>query len=144
MLRNVVCAVLLCTFGAAADSGPDTDSDDNPTQDDTDRDDTDRDDNPTQTARQAQAALFIEASVRKEVDLALRTFLRCEACQAIAFQVLLEFNIAEQRSGSKRGKLQDSHVAMVLDEYGACTPENFEGHQLYELNGTRYLGGSVR
>ena len=100
--------------------------------------------NPTNTAKQAQAALYIEASVRKEVDLALRTFLRCEACQAIAFQVLLEFSIAEQRSGVKHGELQDKHMAMALDEYGACTPSNFEEHRMYELNGTRYLGGSVR
>jgi hypothetical protein len=100
--------------------------------------------NPTSTAQQAHAALFIEASVRKEVDLALRTFLRCEACQAIAFQVLLEFSVAEQRSGSGRGKLSDDHIAMALDEYGACTPGNFEEHRLYELNGTRYLSGTVR
>ena len=57
--------------------------------------------------------------------------------------MLLEFSVAEQRSGTKRGQLAETHIAMVLDEYGACTPENFEEHQLYELNGTRYLGGSV-
>jgi hypothetical protein len=126
--------VLLCAFGAAAEEaggGADAAS-------------TGEQQNPTRTAKQAQAALFIEASVRKEVDLALRTYLRCEACQAIAFQVLLEFSIAEQRSGTKRGQLKENHIAMVLDEYGACTPENFEEHHLYELNGTRYLGGSVR
>lgn len=137
LLRVALCAVLFCAFGATAGDAADVDGsgDSIPTG---------AQENPTSTAKQAQAALFIEASVRKEVDLALRTYLRCEACQAIAFQVLLEFSIAEQRSGTKRGQLKENHIAMVLDEYGACTPENFEEHQLYELNGTRYLGGSVR
>ena len=97
--------------------------------------------NPTNTAQRAQAALFIEATVRKDVDIALRTYLRCEACEAIAFQVLLEFSVAEQRSKVKRGQLSSQHVTMSLDEYGACTPENFEQHRLVELNGTKYLSG---
>ncbi len=137
-MRGSLYAVLLCAFGAAAEEAADAGGAGTVAAS------TDEQQNPTSTAKQAQAALFIEASVRKEVDLALRTYLRCEACQAIAFQVLLEFSVAEQRSGSKRGQLKENHIAMVLDEYGACTPENFEEHRLYELNETRYLGGSVR
>lgn len=97
--------------------------------------------NPTNTAQRAQAAIFIEATVRKDVDIALRTYLRCEACEAIAFQVLLEFSVAEQRSKVKRGQLSEQHVGMSLDEYGACTPENFEQHRLVQLNGTKYVSG---
>ena len=138
-MRGSFCTVLLCcaSCARAEEAAGDADASANTLP-------TEQHGNPTNTAQQAQAALYIEASVRKEVDLALRTYLRCEACQAIAFQVLLEFSVAEQRSGSKRGQLAETHIAMALDEYGACTPANFEEHQLYELNGTRYLGGSVR
>ena len=96
---------------------------------------------PRRSAQQQQAELYIDASVRKEVDRALRTHLRCEACQAIAFQTMVEFSVAERRSGAGHGKLSDAMQAMALDEYGACTPSNFEEHKLVTLNGTDYLSG---
>ena len=91
---------------------------------------------PRRSAQQEQAELYIDASVRKEVDRALRTHLRCEACQAIAFQTMMEFSVAERRSGAGHGKLSAAMQAMALDEYGACTPSNFEEHRLVTLNGT--------
>ena len=91
---------------------------------------------PRRSAQQEQAELYIDASVRKEVDRALRTHLRCEACQAIAFQTMMEFSVAERRSGAGHGKLSAAMQAMALDEYGACTPSNFEEHKLVTLNGT--------
>ena len=96
---------------------------------------------PRRSAQQEQAELYIDASVRKEVDRALRTHLRCEACQAIAFQTMVEFSVAERRSGAGHGKLSAAMQAMALDEYGACTPSNFEEHKLVTLNGTDYLSG---
>ena len=71
----------------------------------------------------------------------LDTYLRCEACQAVAFQFLLEFNVAEKYSKSAFGQLSSRTVEMVGNEEGACAPEHFEEHHFRNVNETRYLAG---
>jgi hypothetical protein len=93
-------------------------------------------------AATAKREQYIDRAVRRDVQRALDTYLRCEACQAVAFQVLLEFNIAERKSGSARGQLSADMVEFAMDEGGACSPEHYEAYVLRNINGSRYLVGA--
>ena len=92
-------------------------------------------------ARLDQMNLYTEAAVRNDVARMLGTYLGCEACQAVAFQLLMEFNLAERYSKNKMGELPEHIVDMVATEEGACSPEHFEEHHLRAINGTRFLAG---
>ena len=92
-------------------------------------------------ARLEQMNLYTEAAVRNDVDKMLGTYLRCEACQAVAFQLMIEFTLAEKYSKNAMGSLPESMVEMVANEEGACSPDHFEEHHLRNVNETRYLVG---
>jgi hypothetical protein len=70
-------------------------------------------------------------------------YLKCEVCQAVAFQLMVEFSLAEQHSDLGRGNLnlRPQIMEMVINEKGACTPNNFQAHVVGSINGTQYLAG---